>query len=134
MIQKLLEKLKPKPVSNKEAEKAIQTVKKELLTDMFVSTEASDAVETLIRFAQQKINKSGNDMKDMMLESLSSERYEVISVAYLYARQYVRYGEDVTKQWNTATKQTEAMEKAYHVGYAEAMDDMRRRKNESKTS
>ena len=52
-------------------------------------------------------------MKDMPLPTLS--------IAYLYAKNYTKYGEDVTKDWLTATEQSAALEKAYRDGYYDAL-------------
>ena len=52
-------------------------------------------------------------MKDMPLQTLQ--------IAFLYAKNYVKYGEDVTKTWNTATEQACALEKARNIGYYEAL-------------
>ena len=55
-----------------------------------------------------------------MLYVLSKEPIEVIETAYLYARTYVNYGEDITKAWDTATQNVAILEKAYSKGYVDA--------------
>ena len=45
----------------------------------------------------------------------------VLSTAYHYATNYIRYGEDVTKEWTTATQNASALEKAYRQGYYDAL-------------
>lgn len=139
MILKLFKKTKP--ANDLDVEKAIRTVRRELLTDMFISVEASDAVETLIKFAERKIYGHETDpkdnsiaMKDMLLKSLSEEPYTTLSVAYLYAKHYVRYGDDITKAWDTATKQTDALKKAYLKGYADAMECKKGVRDEDQTT
>ena len=46
----------------------------------------------------------------------------VIATAYLYAKNYIEYGEDVTEKWVTATQNASALEKAYQKGYHDAME------------
>ena len=129
---------KPKTASELELEKAIRVAKKELLTDQFISAEAADEMKKIIDFAETKLygSKRQDDntisMKNMLINSLASEPYECLSIAYLYAKQYLKYGVDVTEKWDTVTKQTEALEKSYHVGYQEALKDIERCENEHK--
>lgn len=63
------------------------------------------------------------DKKQIMLDELSKESEMVIAVAYLYAKTFVRYGEDITKTWCTALQQKSILEKAYNDGYANAMKE-----------
>lgn len=63
-----------------------------------------------------------NLMKDMPLQTLQ--------IAYVYAENYVEYGEDVTKTWNTATEQLSILQKAYRKGYYDALQ----RQSESEES
>ena len=64
---------------------------------------------------------ANEDRKQIMLEALSKEPAMVIETAYLYARTYVDYGEDITKAWNTATQHVAILEKAYNKGYTDAV-------------
>lgn len=52
-------------------------------------------------------------MKDMPLPTLQ--------IAFVYARNYAEYGEDVTRTWLTATQNASALEKAYKKGYYDAL-------------
>ena len=63
------------------------------------------------------------DKKQKMLDELSKESEMIIATAYLYAKTFVRYGEDITKAWNTATQQRVILEKAYNDGYADAVKE-----------
>lgn len=45
----------------------------------------------------------------------------VIETAYLYAKNYVMYGENVTEKWLTAIQNTSILEKAYRKGYYDAL-------------
>lgn len=57
------------------------------------------------------------DKKQIMLDELAKEPEIVIATAYLYAKTYVIYGEDITKAWTTATQQKAILEKVYNDGY-----------------
>lgn len=50
----------------------------------------------------------------------------VIATAYLYATNYILFGEDVTKQWSTATQNSCALEKAYNKGYYEGLQRLKK--------
>lgn len=56
-----------------------------------------------------------------LADELSKMPPMVVATAYLYAINYTRYGEDITKEWVTATQQACALEKAYNEGYADAL-------------
>ena len=56
-----------------------------------------------------------------LLDELSKMPPMVIATAYLHAINYIRYGEDVTKEWTTATQNASALEKAYRKGYYDAL-------------
>lgn len=68
------------------------------------------------------VNMSRIDEKkaSAMLYELSKMPLIIIGTAYLYAKNYVRYGVDVTKAWDTATEQTVALDIAYHMGICDA--------------
>lgn len=61
------------------------------------------------------------DKKQIMLDELSKEPEMVLETAYLYAKTFTTYGENVTKAWNTAIQQTAILERAYEKGYADAL-------------
>lgn len=63
------------------------------------------------------------DKKQIMLDELSEEPEMVIATAYLYAKTFVRYGEDITEAWNTAVQQKAILEKAYNNGYSDALKE-----------
>ena len=60
--------------------------------------------------------------KEALLSELSKLSPQVLVIAYLYAVNYTRYGEDVTKDWLTATQQSAALEKAYVKGCKDTAD------------
>ena len=61
--------------------------------------------------------------RKLWMHKLSEMPYEVIATAYLYAVNYIAYGEDVTKEWPTVVRQTQALETAYRKGYYDAMKE-----------
>lgn len=65
-----------------------------------------------------------NDAKDKILEELTRADTMLLHTAYLYAKNFIQYGVDVTCVWDTATKQSFALEKAYMDGYKAAVDEV----------
>ena len=63
------------------------------------------------------------DKKQIMLDELSKEPEMVIVAAYLYAKNYVSYGVDITKAWTTAVQQQAILERVYSYGYADALKE-----------
>lgn len=61
--------------------------------------------------------------KETLLRLLAEEDTKVVATAYLYAINLVRCGVDVTKEWDTATKQSYALSKAHHDGYRKGYSD-----------
>ena len=70
---------------------------------------------------RKRDNKEMKDKKQIMLNELSKESEMVIATAYLYAKTYTMYGEDITKAWTTATQHSAIVKKAYNKGYADAL-------------
>ena len=58
--------------------------------------------------------------KETIIKLLAEEDTQVLSVAYLYAKNMTAHGIDVTKQWETAVKQDAALYRAEMDGYARA--------------
>ena len=67
-----------------------------------------------------------NNVKQKLLDSLAEEPTMVISTAYVYAKNYVEYGEDITKAWTTAVKQASILEKIKIKAKAEAYDSFKK--------
>lgn len=79
---------------------------------------------------EEKEKQTPEDYKrKIMMYKLSEMPYEVIATAYLYAVNYIAYGEDVTKEWPTVIQQTQALEKAYQKGYYDAWKERIRNDN-----
>ena len=64
--------------------------------------------------------------RDFLLEQLQQLDTQTLATAYLYAKNYTRYGVDVTKEWLTATQQSASLEKAYYDGYGDAIERFRK--------
>ena len=57
-----------------------------------------------------------------LLQELANEDLIVLSTAYLYAKNLIDYGGDITKQWSTAVQQTAALHQAYSRGECDTID------------
>ena len=81
--------------------------------------------ELLNQDAEKERNKKA-DFKQQLLDKLSEEPLMVLSTAYVYAKNYVIYGEDITKAWTTAVQQASILEKARQQAWAEAYDSFKK--------
>lgn len=59
--------------------------------------------------------------KQVLLDELSKQPLMLLETAFIYAINYLKYGEDVTKAWTTAVQNSSALEKAYRAGYYEGI-------------
>ena len=67
-----------------------------------------------------------DDVKRQLLDKLAEEPTMVISTAYVYAKNYVEYGEDITKAWTNAIQQASILEKIKIKAQAEAYDSFKK--------
>ena len=67
-----------------------------------------------------------DSVKQKLLDSLAKEPTMVISTAYVYAKNYVEYGEDITKAWTTAVQQASILEQIKIKAQAEAYDSFKK--------
>lgn len=58
--------------------------------------------------------------KETLLKLLVQENTQVLSLAYIYAKQMSEHGIDVTQKWETATQQAAALYRAECDGYVRA--------------
>lgn len=65
------------------------------------------------------MNKDVN--KQLLINELIKEPFEVIATAYVYAKSCTLYGIDITKALETAVQQTEAFNTVYRKGYYDAL-------------
>lgn len=62
-----------------------------------------------------------DEVREQLIGLLAEAPPMVLSTAYIYAKNFVDYGEDVTEKWTTAVQQASILEKAYLKGYYDAM-------------
>ena len=67
-----------------------------------------------------------DSVKQKLLDSLAKEPTMVLSTAYAYAKNYVEYGEDITKAWTTAVQQASMIEKVSLNARAQAYETFKR--------
>lgn len=67
-----------------------------------------------------------DDIKQQLLDALAKEPPIVVSTAYVYAKNYVNYGEDIAKAWTTAVQQSSILQKARQQAWAEAYDSFKK--------
>lgn len=70
--------------------------------------------------------KMDDNVRRQLLDKLSEEPTMVLSTAYVYAKNYVCYGIDVTKAWATATQQLAILEQIKHKALTEAYDSFKK--------
>ena len=78
-------------------------------------------------------NYGGNNMaasegerKQKLLDQLAKEPPMLVYLAYAYAKNYVLYGEDITKEWTTAVRHEAIIEKVRNIAYAEAYESFKK--------
>lgn len=64
--------------------------------------------------------------KQKLLDLLAEEPTMVLSTAYIYAKNYANYGEDITKVWTTAVEQTSVIQKVKQKTWVEAYDSFKK--------
>ena len=68
-----------------------------------------------------------DSVKKKLLDSLAEEPTMVISTAYAYAKNYVLYGEDITKAWTTAVQQASVIQEVRQKAWVEAYDSFKKK-------
>lgn len=72
------------------------------------------------------MERMNDDVKKQLLDKLSKEPPMVISTAYAYAKNYVLYGEDITKAWTTAVQQASIIEEVRKKAWVDAYDSFKK--------
>ena len=67
-----------------------------------------------------------DNVKQKLLDLLAEEPTMVLSTAYAYAKNYVEYGEDITKAWTTAVQQASILEQIKIKVKTEAYDSFKK--------
>lgn len=76
--------------------------------------------------------KPDQTIKGVMLDALAKESPQVLETAYIYAKNYVAYGIDITKAWDTAVEQADILRKARMDGFYEGYNKGRERKEKTR--
>lgn len=66
-------------------------------------------------------NKEKEKNYAAMKEEMEQIDQQTLNLAYLYVKNLVLYGADVTEKWETATEQSANLEKAYRKGFYEGI-------------
>lgn len=67
-----------------------------------------------------------DDERRQLLDKLSEEPTMVLAAAYVYAKNYVLYGEDITKSWTTAVQQAAILEQVRLKAFTDAYDSFKK--------
>lgn len=71
------------------------------------------------------MTKEDKDKREL-LDLLAKEPIMVILTAYVYAKNYIKYGEDITKTWTTTVQQASIIEKVKQSTWKEAYDSFKK--------
>lgn len=72
------------------------------------------------------MKKKIDDVRRQLLDKLSEESTRVLETAYVYAKNYVLYGENITKPWTTAVQQASILERVKARAFTEAYDSFKK--------
>lgn len=72
------------------------------------------------------MKKKIDDARRQLLDKLSEESTMVLETAYVYAKNYVLYGADITKAWTTAAQQAYILEQVRLKAFTEAYDSFKK--------
>lgn len=70
---------------------------------------------------KEKYTQNLIENKQFIIDEFSKLPPIVMATAYIYAINYTLFGEDVTEKWETVVQNASALEKAYRIGYHDAM-------------
>lgn len=70
--------------------------------------------------------KRDDNVRRQLLDKLSEESTMVLETAYVYAKNYVLYGADITKAWTTATQQAYILEQVRLRAFTDAYDSFKK--------
>lgn len=68
--------------------------------------------------------KDQSEVRKNILAELEKAESGVLTLAYMYARNYALCGEDVTKEWTNAIINNQFVEQIYQKGYEDAIKDI----------
>ena len=67
-----------------------------------------------------------DNVRQQLLDKLSEESTMVLETAYVYAKNYVLYGADITKLWTTAVQQAAILEQVRVKAFTDAYDSFKK--------
>ena len=67
-----------------------------------------------------------DNIRTKLLDLLAEEPTMVLSTAYAYAKNYVLYGDDITKAWTTAVQQAAVIQEVRLKAWMEAYDSFKK--------
>ena len=70
--------------------------------------------------------KMDDNVRQQLLDKLSEESTMVLETAYVYAKNYVLYGADITKLWTTAVQQAAILEQVRVKAFTDAYDSFKK--------
>lgn len=80
------------------------------------------------RMGEKPREESPSEVKQQILDELAECPDAVLSLAYVYAKNYNLCGEDVTKTWTNVIQNSQFVEEIYRRGYEEAFKDFQEQK------
>ena len=80
------------------------------------------------RTGEKPREESPSEVKQQMLDELAECPDAVLSLAYVYAKNYNICGEDVTKTWTNVIQNSQFVEGIYQKGYYDALKDVEEKK------
>lgn len=80
------------------------------------------------RMGEKPREESPSEVKQQILDELAECPDAVLSLAYVYAKNYNLCGEDVTKTWTNVIQNSQFVEEIYRRGYEEAFKDFQEHK------
>lgn len=72
------------------------------------------------------MKKKIDNVRRQLLDKLSEESIMVLETAYVYAKNYVLYGGDITKSWTTAVQQAAILEQVRVKAFTDAYDSFKK--------
>ena len=71
------------------------------------------------------------EIKQQLLEALKSERSDILSLAYNYAKGFELSGDDVTKTWENVSYNMASIKQAYAKGFQAGLDFYEQQREEA---
>lgn len=79
----------------------------------------SDPNSERIKKNEERINRSDDEVKENLLSQLREESVSIITLAYMYAKNFEETGADITQRWATMEQQNAILQQVYNKGFSE---------------